>query len=368
MTKIVRPLVNCGAVYETGFTAGKKGRRSVGLSLNYDKYKILAVNLSWKGLEIQCFDFLGKAYGQLTFISIKNISADTIETIIRLITDEIRLRYGEFPEIAAIGIAVPGPYYRDTGSILLPPYSKDPSQRFYYPLKEKLAGHTDLPIFMEHDADAGALAYWWFYTDGKTDSVIMNILADEGVGIGLADNGRIFTGTSNCSREMGHIAIDYRGRKCPHCGSNGCIDAYCSTKALEQMAEEQLPEFPESLLRDSQSPSCRRIFQAAKQKDVFAMRLVRGCGYYLGHGILSLLHLFNPDTIIISGDLKLGGELLFQGIQDALEERRSVYTVIPKIKILESDKSLALLGAATFAMDGMLSAPTRYMSLPSSNL
>ncbi len=367
ITKIIHSLMDCGAIYETGFSEGKKGRRSVGLSFNYEKYKILAVKLSWSRLEIQPYDFLGNAYGKLISIPFMNISTDNIKHVIQAAADGINSFCAQFPEIAAIGMAVPGPCYRDTGTILLPPYNLDPAKRYYYPLKEKLAEYTSLPIFIEHDADAGALAYWWFESQDEKDTVIMNILADDGVGIGLVDAGEIFTGTNNCSCELGHISIDYNGRICPSCGGRGCINSYCSTQALEQISRELLPGHLDSILQSYSNYSCQTIFQAAKQQDPFASNLVFECGKYLGHGILSLLHIFNPDIIVISGTISLGGDLLMNGIQDTFAKGQSSYTIIPKIKLLPADKELTLLGAAAFAIDRMLNAPTQYLSLSTNN-
>lgn len=367
ITKIVHSLIECGAIYETGFSEGKKGRRSIGLSFNYEKYKILAIKLSWSRLEIQTYDFLGNAYGELISVPFINLTIDNIEYVLQTAVDGINSFYNEFPEITAIGIAVPGPVYRDTGTILLPPYNLDLEKRFYYPLKEKLEAHTSLPIFIEHDADAGALAYWWFKSSNEEDTVIMNFLADDGVGIGLVDNGKIFTGTSNCSCEMGHLSIDYNGRICPKCGSRGCINAYCSTEALENLAIERLTEGADSILQSYSNFSCKTIFQAAKQQDAFASKLVFECGKYLGQGILSLLHVFNPDIIVISGTISLGGDLLIEGIQDTLSKEQSCYTVIPKIKLLPADKELTLLGAAAFAIDRILNAPTQYLALSINN-
>jgi Transcriptional regulator/sugar kinase len=181
------------------------------------------------------------------------------------------------------------------------------------------------------------------------------------------DDGKVFTGTSNCSCEMGHISIDYNGRICPRCGARGCVNAYCSTEALEQIARELLTEQVESSLKSYSNFTYQTIFQSAKQHDSFASKLVFECGKYLGHGILSLLHVFNPDIIVISGALSLGGDLLMNGIQDTFSNGQSSYTIVPKIKLLNPDTELTLLGAAAFAIDRMLKAPTQYLSLSTNN-
>lgn len=367
ITKIIRSLLECGAVYETGYAEGKKGRRSVGLSFNYEKYKILAIRLSWSGLKIQPYDFLGNTYGELVSLPVQSVTMDHMDSIIQTIAIHIASFCTRFPDIAAIGIATPGPCYKDVGLVMLPPYHIDPEKRLYYPLKERLSAYTNLPIFMEHDADAGALAYWWFPPANENNTVIMNVLTDGGVGIGLVDNGHVFTGISSASCEMGHISIDYSGRACPHCGSRGCLNAYCSTQALEQIAKELLPQHPDSLLYKIPNPTCQNILDAAIRQDAFAMDLFFQCGQNMGRGILSLLHIFNPSIIVISGSISLGGDFLMDGIQDVFNKGRSVYTIIPRIKLLTSNKQLTLLGAATTAIASMLSEPTQYLSLSTNN-
>lgn len=367
ITKIIHSLLDTGIIYETDFIEAKRGRRSIGLSFSYDKFTVLAVNLFWNRLELQPCDFRGNFYGELVsvpfpYLSTKNIG-EVMETVGRYISDFC----GKHPEIASIGMSVPGPYYRNTASIMLPPLEKDPDKRYFYPLKETLSRFTDLPIFIEHDADAGALAYWWFRTDRDPDLAIMNFLADTGVGVGLTDGRIIHSGTGMRSCESGHITIDYHGRLCPYCGSMGCLNAYCSGRALEDIAAEQIPEHPESLLNRVSAISYQDILDAAAENDSFALQLLSECGRKLGYGILSLLHIFDPHLILISGVISKAGDVLQNSIQKSLRERQSCYTVIPEIRLLSEERNLALLGAAAFAMEQMLLAPTQHFSLPVNN-
>lgn len=367
ITKIVNSLLEAGLVYETGFGKGKKGRRSVGLSFCYDKFKVLAVHMAWNRLEIQPYDFLGNAYGEPLSVPFPQLSIQTIEEVVRTTGEGIRMFQKKYPDIAAVGIAIPGPYFRDSGSILLPPYDRDPARRHYYHVRDALSKMTDLPIFLEHDADVAALAYWWFLSDRNPNFVIMNFLGQTGVGVGLTDGRRIFTGSGNCSCESGHITIDHNGRPCPYCCSNGCLNAYCSDKALEELAAEQLPDHPESQLNNRPHITYQDILQAGEDKDPFAIELLTECGRNLGHGILSLLHAFYPDLVLISGSISRAGDPLMDGIRESLEKRRSNYITIPEIRLLPAEKDLPLLGAATFAMDRMLNLPTQYFSLPANN-
>lgn len=367
ITKILHALLDSGAVYETGYAEGKKGRRSVGLSLNYDQYKVLAVRLSWARLEMNVFDFLGNALGEAVSLQFSRISIDSIERIASQIIEGANRFLRQFPDISALGLAVPGPYYRETGRILLPPYSKDPNKRHYYPIKDRLASGIDLPIFIEHDADVGALAYWWHYANSDPSLVVMNVFASDGIGGGIVDRGRIFTGTSSSSCEIGHITIDYNGRKCM-CGSNGCLNAYCDSRAIEEDVKTQLQNYPESLLYNYPSVTMQAIIQAMKQNDELARKAMYEAGNHLGHGIISLLHVFDPGVLVVSGSLGLGGEVLLRGMNDAIAARQASFIMLPKIVLFDADTDLTLLGAATYGMDRMLDRPTEYMKLNPSNI
>lgn len=367
ITKIVRSMTENGTVYETGYSEGKKGRRSVGLSFNYPKFKVLAVKISWNQIELQVYDFTGTTHGELLSLPIQRINSENIDELIQMVVKNIRHFTQTVLNIVAIGIAIPGPYSRDTGKILLPPYNKTVSERNYYPIRDEIEKHIDLPLFIEHDADAGALAYWWFYLKGQKNLVVMNIFTNFGVGIGLTDNGEIFTGTSNSSSEMGHITLDYKGRYCRRCGALGCMESYCSSDSLECIAIERLADHPESILNTTKSITAENIIEAASKQDIFAQQLIFECGEYMGYAIHSLLHIFNPDTIVISGIISTAGDMLLNGIYATLSKIQSGFIIVPEIKLFPFDKNVTLLGAATFAMDNMLNAPTLHFSLPATN-
>ena len=360
ITKIVRGLQENGIIYETGFAEGKKGRRSVGLSISYDKFKVLAVKLSWQRLKISIFDISGEKYGEDISFPFESITLDSIENIMTILIDGIRQFQNEFPEIVAIGLAVPGPFYKKDGSLLLPPYTKNPEKRIYYSIEEKLKEKISLPVFIEHDADAGALAYWWFYTSCDREQGIMNIIASAGIGGGIVENGNVFSWNHGNSCELGHISIKYDGRKC-HCGSTGCIDAYSSFRSIQELASQMLPDYPDSALGKHPSISVQTFFSAVKQKDTLAIKLLKDAGRYLGYAIVSLLSVFNPDIVLISDIMAMGGDLFLDEIKNAMISVQSTFSRIPELHLFDPTQDLVLLGAATIAINSILSEPTKYL-------
>ena len=88
-----------------------------------------------------------------------------------------------------------------------------------------------VPVFIEQDARAGALAHYLFDPSVHADGNLAYYLVGEGVGLGVIDNGRLINGFLGAATEIGHISIDVNGRPCD-CGNVGCLERYCSTPAI----------------------------------------------------------------------------------------------------------------------------------------
>ena len=364
MTKIVRSLTKSGLIYETGFTAGKKGRRSVGLSLNYNRYKVLAIRLSAHWLEIQPHDFHGQPCGHLLSVPIEAISEENMPSIIEQIADGVATFLKDFPELTATAIAVPDPCRRADGSILI---SLIPSgtATTLFPLCKKLGEQISLPIFLIHDADAGAIACWHNLPDKNTGEVMLHIFADDSVEVGLTRGGLCLHDSRMLSM-AGHLPIDPHGNVCPKCGRTGCLDSLVSLSALESRATQELSAFPESLLNRVSAISARSVFESARQWDPLAMKLIRDCGHSLGLGIASLLSICTPDRIFISGGITHGGMLLLEDARKTANEHLASYQALPPIGLVSSDENRILTGTAYFAIQQLLNAPSRYLLPPES--
>ncbi len=363
ITKIMNSLIAADAVHEIGVNNGKRGRHAVCLSFNYPKYKILAVRFAWECIEMQVYGFDGTTYGNYLMMNVASLSTDTISNIMDEFTANIERFRIEFPDIVAIGVAILGPYSRHEGRILIPPYSRDPARRNYYPIRDEIIKRTALPVFIEHEADLGALAYAWYKPYADKYPTIMNIIGNYGLGIGVVNNGEIYSGAVNSANELSHITIDYHGRPCPTCGGRGCLSSYCSLQAMEQIFAEKLPDHPESVLFGKKNIRSRDIMEAALNGDMFSSRIIYNTGYQLGRGIISLLNVYFPDLILISGSFASVGSILLSGITDCLTDNITYYTDIPSLEVISPGTRLTLRGALVIAIKGVLASPTHYLHL-----
>jgi len=361
ITKIIRILIEKNVVLETSFTEGKKGRRSIGISLNYSRYNVVAVKISWNQIKICVYNFRNDPQSEIITVPIQQLNAENINNIMSILGEMIMGLCQKYPNIIGIGVAVPGPYQRDMGNIFIIDRHNSFDGR-YYPFKENLRSLVTLPVFTEYDASAGALGYWWCKSNFDNSKVFLHILASEGVGVGVVDNGRIFAIKSGHSSEMGHITIDINGRKCT-CGSTGCLEAYCSFPAIQKEAGDKLADFPDSKLRAGAAITSNAFFEAVRGNDALALGILREASRYMGYGILSLIPIFDPDVILISDILAEGGDVLLDEVNKVLDKELPVFSRKPQLILIDHSEDPVLLGASTVAIDGILSSPKQYLGL-----
>src|SRR3954447_999011 len=130
-------------------------------------------------------------------------------------------------EPEAVGVGVPSQIDFATGTVIAS--VNIPLEGV--PLRDELESRFGVPVFVDNDANVAALAE--AQTIGARNLVMLTL--GTGVGGGVIIDGMIFRGSTGRGAELGHMVIEADGRKCPGhtCPNTGCIEAYCSGKALE---------------------------------------------------------------------------------------------------------------------------------------
>jgi predicted NBD/HSP70 family sugar kinase len=355
ITKIIASLIELGIVQETGVVEGEKGRRSIGISINSHLYKFIGVKLSRKSFSIGVYDIFGEEYKfKSVIIDMLQGAAVTLNNMKKVVHEFLN----EHNDTVAIGVAIPGPFLKNKGKIAL--ITELPGWE-NIDIKKEFTKAFSIPVFIEHDANAAALAEWWFSENHFEDGVMVNFLAGEGVGAGIIIDGQLFTGSQGMAGEVGHMSIDYNGRKCS-CGSFGCLEKYCTTYALVHNTKENLALYSESVLNDGADLTAERIFVAMNSGDELAIEMVTQMGQYMGYGIVNIVNVYNPNWIIISETMSRGGEVLIHSIRETIKPRLlpSVYENLT-IQITEFANDSILYGAAAIAADHFLKSPNRYL-------
>lgn len=356
ITKIVRDLLDTGLVIETGFVDGRKGRRSIGLKLNRDRYKVIGVKLSRGSISSCVYNIAGEKYeSEQSAIT----SDENVNTVLSIMVEQIRTLLSKHQDIIAIGVAVPGPYLKKEGRIEL---ITDTGGWHDISIRDALIDAFDLPVFIEHDANAGALAYYWMGPiDVAKKECIVHVLASEGIGAGVLIDGKIVTGSQGIAGEVGHISIDYNGIPC-ECGNYGCLEKYCSSKSFEKNVTKQLLDNRGSILAGEGEITAQKVFEAMRKKDAFATRMVEEVGTFLARGIITIVYMYNPSVIVISDIMSGGGDVLLDSIKYTLKKQLlSVVYDNLTVKLCSIDDDLIRLGAGVVAFDSILAEPMRYL-------
>ncbi len=356
VSKIMAVLIEYGIVKEVGFISGEKGRRSVGVSLIEDNYKVIGVKLSRRSFSVGVFDIGGNLYD----VRSENIDEfQESQYIINRIKSSINEYLDKFDNIVVVGIAVPGPYQRHQGKIAL---ITEMNNWLDIEFKEEFENEYSIPVIIEHDANAGALAEWWFGTQCKDiDGTIVHFLVGEGVGAGVLVNGDIFYGAQGIAGEIGHISVDVNGDRC-RCGNYGCLEMYCSSLAFVKHAKAMLKNHSDSVLNKCYRLTVDEIFQAARMNDKFALELVKRAARYIGYGVVNIVNAYDPRIIIISNSMSKGGQMILDGVYEVVKERvlESLYKNLD-IVISNFDADPILYGAAAVAIDYFLKRPSIFI-------
>lgn len=245
-------------------------------------------------------------------------------------------------QIMGIGIGVPGPLNRKTGVLFNPPNLPGWQNT---PLRDIFHEHFRCPIHVENDANAAALGEYMFGAgQGSMDMAYLTI--STGIGGGIIANGQLLTGTIGTGAELGHMTIDLHGPRC-NCGNIGCLEMLASGTAIARRANEQIalgkngsdalvdfalrerthatgadaPYNSRSLATTAIRLDTFMVAQAAASGIPLAREIIKSAAEALGVGLVNIIHIFNPEVLILGGGATQIGEPLLGPAQRIVEER-----------------------------------------------
>lgn len=315
ITNIINNFIESEIVSETQPMKGEKGRRSIGIRMNYSKYKMIAVCISKIEYQITVVDFGMKEYEHISERLETGITARTLMDRIHEQMETL-LKMRSSKGVIAIGIAVPGPYLRDEMRI---PVMSWMSGWGEVDIKTELEEKFHFPVFVEHDANAAAIGEWRFGELEKKSNTLLYINAGNGIGSGLVVNGSIYHGGIGYEGEIGHTSIDYNGELC-ECGNRGCLEKYCSVHSFSKRVSEKIVKKHKMSILTVDS-SLEDALEAVRKGDEVAIEAAKEIGEKFGFGLANAINMFGPDEIIIGGELTKIGQPLLDSIVETVKSR-----------------------------------------------
>lgn len=213
-----------------------------------------------------------------------------------------------YPDIAAIGVGVPGLVDFDRGFVH--ELTNVPGWK-HVPLKTLLAEKAGLPVVVDNDANAMAWAEFRYGAARGLRNVVALTLGT-GIGGGLILNGHMHRGSQDSAGEVGQMSIDFAGRA-GHYGNLGALEKYTGN---HQIAEHAVSRYAEAGIRKELTDCTpKAIAEAAEAGDEIARGVWGEVAEWLGTALSSIAWLLNPDAFVIGGGVAQAGDLIFDPLK-----------------------------------------------------
>ena len=201
-------------------------------------------------------------------------------------------------DLTALGIGAPGPMDIPAGTI-------SPANMKTWvdvPIKQFIADGFQVETFFDNDANAGALAEW-FFGSGQGVENLLYLTLSTGIGGGIIANGHLVQGASYLAGECGHVVIDINGPEC-NCGMKGCYEAFCGGRAVAQRMQRELADIPGSCVVKHAGGSVRDVDmlaleRAARDGDSYAVALWEEICERNAQAIGMFINILNPSKIVL---------------------------------------------------------------------
>ncbi len=335
VSSLVSELIDEKLIHESGTGKSSGGRRPVMLLLNETAGFTISIDLGVKSILGVLTDLRGNILSEKK-IRFKKENLDEVLTLLYQLIDGLKnvapkSEYG----IVGIGVGVPGVVTTE-GEILLAPnlgWKK-------VPLQQILFDHYKVPVTVENEANAGAYGEK-VYGVGQMSNELVYTSISIGIGVGLILEGKLYKGLRGFSGELGHMTIEKDGADC-RCGNQGCWELYASEQALLDQAETA----------GFNDVTVEQLIEAADQGDTKAIQLLENVGDYLGVGITNIIHIFNPEQVVVGNTLRQAKKYIMPAIERRIEKnaigfnKNDVQLNVAKLK-----KHSTVMGMAAFNIE-----------------
>lgn len=351
---LLTQLIDEGYVSESGYAPSSGGRRPITYSLNADMIYIMSVAMDQLVTRITIMNGRNEFVIPVAKYELPlNNNTNALAQLAVYMEQTITQSGIDRKKIVGAGIGMPG--------------FIDPEKGINYSflnagnalsITQFLQDRLKMPIYIDNDSSLIALAEYRFGS-AKMHKNVMVVNIGWGVGLGMILNGSLFRGTNGFAGEFSHIPFFNNNKLCS-CGKSGCLETETSLKAIIEKIAEALKTGRASLLNKHfptghEENDWQEIVAAALKGDKLAIEILSNTGYEFGRAVAILIHLLNPETVILSGRGALAGKVWQAPVQQALNEHcipRLAANTSLGISTLGYDAEL--IGSAALVMENKL--------------
>ncbi|SHM16559.1 ROK family protein (putative glucokinase) [Caldanaerovirga acetigignens] len=352
ITGIIRELLDMNLVKEVGLASSRGGRRAVKLKFNSGAGHVL-------GIEVTRFETT------IGVSDLKNLPED-IESVemdlqspeegVPLLIEHIKniLTKGrqQKKNFIGVGVAFPGLLNVKKGiverSVNLGPNWNG------YPIKDVLEKELQLPVFVENNSNASALAERCF-GGGTNCKDLVYINLGEGISAGVILNDEILQGFQGHAGEIGHIVMVEGGPLC-NCGNRGCLESLYGIPALLRRVNQEIALIGDDdpikkIWKEKGKVSYKDLLNCGCNEGSYAFEILKQMAKSIGHAVAIIVNLLNPQMVFIGGKMSKGMELFLSEIRETVHSHS--FPEIARtttINISSFGKNSAVIGACALAL------------------
>ncbi|MDR3337190.1 MAG: ROK family transcriptional regulator [Treponema sp.] len=314
--ELARHLISRGLIREKGQGDSSGGRKPILLEINWEYNFVIGMILSQEGVSCGVYDLqINKK--ELVSHNVKLTGKEIVARIKECAFEAIHKSHLTEENIAGMTIGVGGIVDAAKANIM---GSTHFQSREIIHIHDQLDSIFPFPLYLENYGNLMALAEKKLYYP-QCESLVF-IQVDTGIGGGIICNNKIIRGANGYAGEIGHMTIEKNGPMC-FCGNKGCLEVMGSIPVLLQKASFGLLTQRDSLIRkfmDSDTVTIEAIVKAFQAHDRLAEQLFEEEAAILYHAALNIILTYDPEVIVLGGDIVLFGEAFLNRIQQSVQK------------------------------------------------
>ena len=351
-TKLTEELIENGFLEDLGKQDTNGGRRPSIYGLKSSAGYFVGTHIGRFSVSICITDFNGNV---VSFQPYLQFQVENSEASFRSLCGLIRKHIDESgisqDDVLAYGVNLSGRVNYETGYCFTYFIGED------RPIASLFEEEFNAPVFLENDSRA--MAYGEYISggcNGEKDVLFLNI--SWGLGMGMVIDGKLSYGKSGFSGEIGHFPMMNNGQIC-QCGKTGCLETAASGSAAHRIIMEKLHNGHASLLarklENASDITLDEILNAALEEDVLAIEAIEEIGTNLGRAIAGLINLFNPELVVIGGQVSKVQDYILLPIKSAVQKHSlNLINRDTRIKLSKLGEKAGTIGACMLSRSKLL--------------
>ena len=304
ITGIVRDLLEAGFVREVGLGRSDGGRKPVKLRLNPEAGYVVGVEVTRQETAVGMADLMHMPQGWgIKALDMSDPDAG-IGALADAVCEAVNAAARDGRRVLGVGVAFPGLLDIAAGEVVRS-INLGPAWRGIA-LRQRLTEKIGLPVFIENNSNAAALAERWFGS-GKECRDLAYLNLGEGISAGVILGDQVVQGFRGHAGEVGHTVILEDGPRC-NCGNRGCLEAICGLPALQRRLTEKAPRLGEDdplgrLWRERGAADLADAAAAAAAAGGWARKFFQEIGHHIGIAVANIINHYNPEVVFLGGKL-----------------------------------------------------------------